>query len=134
MGTAIIYATGLTKHTKVLADYMAKRLNADIFNLKEITRINVTDFDTVIFGTPVSGGKADKRVVEFVENNKSALDGKRLMVFIDGKNDGDKMDAQCAIIKEQLGIDDVTYINAGKGCEMNDSGIPVAVDSFLARV
>ena len=38
MGKAIIYATGLTKHTKQLADYMAKELKADIFNLKQMRR------------------------------------------------------------------------------------------------
>ena len=36
---AVIYATGMTKNTKKVAEYIARNTGADIFNLKEITQI-----------------------------------------------------------------------------------------------
>ena len=112
MGKAIIYATGLTKHTKQLADYMAKELKADIFNLKQMTKINVTDYDTVIFGTGVSAGKAYKSVAEFLEANKDALAGKKLYLFIDCKVNADKEEALRDKIAEELDIADAVSINS----------------------
>lgn len=133
MGIAIIYATGFTKHTKEVADYMARELKADIFNLKQITKINMTDYDTVLFGTGVHAGKPYKPLVEFLEANRDNLAGKRTYLFIECMYNEEKGDAQCAKIAEQLGISDAVYFNT-KGCEMNEAGFPVAVDEFIARL
>lgn len=133
MGKAIIYATGLTKHTKQVAEYMAKKLDADVFNLKEITKINVTDYDTIVFGTGVHAGKPYKPLVEFLEANKDAIAGKKLHLFIECMYNDEKGDAQRDKIAEALGIPDAVYFNT-KGCEMNEAGFPVAVDEFIARL
>lgn len=133
MGTAIIYATGMTKHTKQVADYMARQLKADIFNLKDITRIDMKDYDTVIFGTGVHAGKPYKPVREFLEANRQALAGKRLVLFIECMYNGEKGDAQRDRIAEELGIPEAVYFNS-KGDEMNEAGLPKAVDEFLARL
>lgn len=131
--TAIIYATGMTKHTKGVAVYMARQLKADIFNLKQITKINVTEYDTVIFGTGIHAGKPYKPLVDFLEANRDALKGKRLYLFLDCKYNGEKGDAQCDRVAQELGIKDAVYFNA-KGCEMNEAGVPVAVDEFIAKI
>lgn len=131
--TAIIYASGMTKHTKTVADYMARQLKADVFNLKQITKINVSDYDTVVFGTGIHAGKPYKPVVEFLEANKDALKGKRLFLFIECMYNGEKGDAQRDKVAEVLGIKDAVYFNA-KGCEMNEAGVPVAVDEFIAKI
>ncbi len=133
MGKAIIYATGMTKHTKEVAEYMARQIGADIFNLKQITKINLTDFDTVVFGTGVHAGKPYKPVKEFLEANRDALAGKKLYLFIECMYNGEKGDAQRDKIAEELGIPDAVYFNT-KGCEMNEAGFPVAVDEFLSRL
>ena len=133
MGKAIIYATGMTKHTKEVAEYMARQLGADIFNLKQITKINLTDFDTVVFGTGVHAGKPYKPVKEFLEANRDALAGKKLYLFIECMYNGEKGDAQRDKIAEELGIPDAVYFNT-KGCEMNEAGFPVAVDEFVSRL
>lgn len=133
MGTAIIYATGFTKNTKGIADYMAHELKADVFNLKQITKINLTDFDDVIFGTGVHAGKPYKPLVQFLDANRDALKGKNLHLFIVCMYNGEKGDAQRDKIAEELGIQDAVYFN-NKGCEMNEAGIPVAVDEFIARI
>ena len=131
MGTAIIYATGFTKNTKDIADYMARELKADVFNLKQITKINLTDFE--IFGTGVHAGKPYKPLVQFLDANRDALKGKKLHLFIVCMYNGEKGDAQRDKIAEELGIQDAVYFN-NKGCEMNEAGIPVAVDEFIARI
>ncbi len=133
MGKAIIYATGMTKHTKQVADYMAGKLKADVFNLKQITKINLADFDTVVFGTGVHAGKPYKAVKEFIENNRDALAGKKVYLFIECMYNGEKGDAQRDKIAEELGIPDAVYFNT-KGCEMNEAGFPVAVDEFVSRL
>lgn len=132
MATAIIYATGMTKHTKAVADYMARQLKADVFNLKEITKIDLKDFDTVVFGTGIHAGKPYKQVVEFIANNKDTLASKKLHLFIDCMYNGEKGDKQRDRIAEELGISDAVYFN-NKG-EMNEAGVPVAVDEFIARL
>lgn len=123
----------MTKHTKTVADYMARQLKADVFNLKQITKINVSDYDTVVFGTGIHAGKPYKPVVEFLEANKDALKGKRLFLFIECMYNGEKGDAQRDKVAEVLGIKDAVYFNA-KGCEMNEAGVPVAVDEFIAKI
>ena len=82
MGKAVIYATGITKNTKKLAEYIAKSTGAEIFNLKEITKIDVSGFDEIIFGTGIHAGKPYKPAKEFIDNNKEALAGKKLFLFI----------------------------------------------------
>lgn len=121
----------MTKHTKAVADYMARELKADVFNLKDITRIDMKDYDTVVFGTGIHAGKPYKQLVEFLEKNRQSLEGKRVRLFIECMYNGEKGDAQRDKVAEQLGIKDAVYFNA-KGCEMNEAGVPKAVDEFIA--
>lgn len=127
--TAIIYSTGLTKNTKKIAEYIAKRKGADIFNLKEITKIDIGGYDTIVFGTGIHAGKPYKPVVDFIGNNGDALNGKKLHLFISCMYNDDKGDKQCEAVSEQLGIHDAVYFNK-KAEEMNDAGFPKAVDDF----
>lgn len=133
MGIAIIYASGMTKHTKEVAEYMARELKADIFNLKQITKINMTDYDTVLFGTGVHAGKPYKPLVQFLEANRDALAGKKTYLFIECMYNDEKGDAQRDKIAEQLGIPNAVYFNT-KSDEMNEAGFPAAVDEFIARL
>ena len=131
--TAVIYATGLTKNTKKVAEYIAKKIGADIFNLKEITLINLTEYDTVIFGTGIHTGKPYKQVVEFIDKNKDALMQKKQYLFIECMYNGEKGDAQRDAIAQELGIKNAVYFNK-KDDEMNEAGFPKAVDEFIARL
>ncbi len=131
--TAVIYATGLTKNTKKVAEYIAKKIGADIFNLKEITLINLTEYDTVIFGTGIHAGKPYKQVVEFIDKNKDALMQKKQYLFIECMYNGEKGDAQRDAIAQELGIKNAVYFNK-KDNEMNEAGFPKAVDEFIARL
>ncbi len=131
--SAVIYATGMTKNTKTVAEYIAKKTDSDIFNLKEITLINIDEYDTIIFGTGIHAGKPYKPLVGFLEKNKDNLNGKKLHLFIECMFNGEKGDKQRDAVAEMLGIHDAVYFNK-KAEEMNDAGLPAAVDDFIARL
>ena len=131
--TAVIYATGMTKNTKKVAEYIARQIGADIFNLKEITMINTTEDDTIAIGTGIHAGKPYKQLVEYIEKNKDSLVQKRLFLFIECMYNGEKGDAQRDAVAEQLGIQKAVYFNK-KADEMNEAGFPKAVDDFIAEL
>ena len=130
---AVIYATGMTKNTKKVAEYIARNTGADIFNLKEITQINMSEYDRIVFGTGIHAGKPYKPLVDFVEKNKGQLSGKRLHLFLECMYNGEKGDKQLEAVSQQLGISDAVYFNK-KADEMNEAGFPKAVDDFIARL
>ena len=123
----------MTKNTKQVAEYIARKTGSDIFNLKEITLINMDEYDSVIFGTGIHAGKPYKPLVEFLEKNKDNLNGKKLHLFIECMFNGEKGDKQRDAVAEMLGIHDAVYFNK-KADEMNDAGLPAAVDEFIARL
>lgn len=131
--SAVIYATSMTKNTKKVAEYIAKKTDSDIFNLKEITLINMDEYDTIVFGTGIHAGKPYKPLVEFLEKNQDKLAGKKLHLFIECKYNGEKGDKQRDAVAEALGILDAVYFNK-KAEEMNDAGLPAAVDDYIARL
>ena len=131
--SAVIYATGITKNTKNVAEYIAKKTGSDVFNLKEITLINMDEYDTIIFGTGIHAGKPYKPLVEFLDKNKDNLNGKKLHLFIECMYNGEKGDKQRDAVAEMLGIHDAVYFNK-KAEEMNDAGLPAAVDDYIARL
>ena len=133
MGKAVIYATGITKNTKKLAEYIAKSTGAEIFNLKEITKIDVSGFDEIIFGTGIHAGKPYEPVREFIDNNKEALADKKLFLFISCMYNDEKGDKQCETVSNEFGISDAVYFNK-KAEEMNEAGFPAAVDEFIKRL
>ncbi len=131
--TAVIYATGMTKNTKKAAEYIAKKLGADIFNLKEITIINVSEYDTIVFGTGIHAGKPYKPLVDYLEKNRDSLAQKKLSLFIECMYNGEKGDKQCEAVAQQLGIQRAVYFNK-KADEMNEAGFPKAIDDFIAEL
>lgn len=131
--SAVLYAPGISKNTKRLADYIAKRTDSDIFNLKEFTLIDVSEYDKLIFGTAVLLGKPQKPLVEFLEKNKDNFNGKKLYLFLDGVGDDEKGEKLRDSIAESLGIHDAVSFSK-KSEEMNDAGFPAAVDDYIARL
>ncbi len=130
---AILYASGVTKNTDRIAHYIAKKVDADIFNLKEITLIDLKEYKTIVFGTGIHAGKPYKPVVSFIQNNKGQLDGKDVKLFICCMYNDDKGKNQCSKVSEELGVPDAVFFNK-KEKEMNEEGIPSSVDAFAARL
>ena len=130
---AVIYATGITKNTKKYAKYIADRAGADIFNLDEISLIDISGYDTIVFGTGIHAGKPYKPLVQYIETKRPLLADKRLFLFISCMYNGEKGDAQCQEVSKQLGVPKAVYFNK-KGMEMNEAGFPKAVDDLIAEL
>ena len=133
MGKAVIYATGLTKNTQPLASYIAKKAGADIFNLKDLMRLDLSGYDEIVFGTSVHGAAADKLVMDFVEQNKDVLAAKKLHLFVLTKSTGEKAEQECAAMAQLLGIPEAVCFPK-KSEETNDAGLPAVVDDFVAKL
>ncbi len=133
MKAAVIYATGVTKNTKAVAEYIAGKTGADTFNLKDITKIDLSGYDTLVFGTGIHAGKPYKQLVEFLQANKDAIAGKKTHLFIECLYNGEKGDAQRDKVAQELGFPEAVYFNK-KAEKMNEAGLPAAVDDFIARL
>ena len=131
--TVILYASGMTKNTKRLAEYIGKRVDADLFDLKEMTLIDVSGYETVVFGTGIHAGKPYKPVLKFVEDNRKSLEGKDVKLFISCMYNDEKGRNQCAKVSKEFGIPDAVFFNK-KEPQMNDDGFPASVDAFIARL
>ncbi len=131
--TAILYASGMTKNTKRLAEYIARKVDADTFNLKEMTLIDVSGYETIVFGTGIHAGKPYKQVLSYVQANKKALEGKDVKLFISCMYNDEKGKDQCAKVSKEFGIPDAVFFNK-KEPQMNDDGFPASVDAFIARL
>jgi menaquinone-dependent protoporphyrinogen IX oxidase len=134
MAKALIYATNfMTRNNILLAKYISKNAGTDIFNLKDLMRLNLDAYDTIIFGTANINGKPDKLVGEFILNNKEVLASKKLYLYVICSKDDEKTDEQVKHIAEELGIKDVSKVHK-KGEEKDEAGFSTDVDAFIEKV
>ena len=131
MAKALIFATSfMTKGNIPIAKYISKNAQTDIFNLKDLMRLNLDAYDTIIFGTANNGGKADKLVAEFVQNNQDVLSKKKKFLYVLSAKNDEKTQEQANAIAAELGVDDA-FVIPKKEEEMNESGFPSSVDRFI---
>ncbi len=129
--TAVIYASKLGKTRKV-GNYIAKSINADMFDLKKQTMINMSAYNRIIFGTGIHAGKPYKSLVTFLEVNKAELAKKKTSLFICCMYNDEKGQAQCERVSGELGIAEAVFFD-GKS-EKNEEGFEIAVDDFIAKL
>lgn len=135
MGKALIFATGFLTKKKYtpIAKYISKNAQTDIFDLKDLMRLNLDAYDTIIFGSNNNGGKADKLLAEFVAENQGILAGKKKYLYVLISKDDEKERAEAAAVAQELGLDDAFCIPM-KSEEKNESGFAPAIDDFIARI
>lgn len=135
MAKALIFATSFMTKKKYtpIAKYISKNANTDIFDLKDLMRLNLDAYDTIIFGSANNGGKADKLVAEFVSTNQDVLAGKKKHLYVLISKDNEKEQAEAAAVAEELGMSDVFCIPL-KSEETNESGYPAAIDEFISKL
>ncbi len=130
MTIALIYTTGLLKTNMPLAKYISKQAKTDIFNLKDLSRLNLEAYDTILFGTANKSGKPDQPVLDFIGANKDVLKNKKLMLYVTVNDLSDKSLEQAQAIAEIMGIENpVCLPKKGEG----DSFAP-EVDAFIATL
>ena len=109
MKTAIIYAS---KHgtTETVAVSIAKKLSenneVELFSIKKNPNPDISDFGTVILGTPIYAGQASGKMQKFCKNNEQALLQKKTGLFVCGmepdraKREKELADAYPAVLSE----------------------------------
>ena len=87
MKTAIIYATTHGTTEKV-AQQIEKQLgNSQLFNLKQIKNIDLSQFDQVVIGGSIHAGQIQSRVKNFCKLNMVDLLQKRVALYVCGMNE-----------------------------------------------
>ncbi len=91
MKTLIVFSSkyGTTQNC---GELLKKGLNHDVnmINLKNSYSVNLKEYDVVIIGCSIYAGRAQKKVVKFIENNKEALQTKKIGLFVCCKEEGEK--------------------------------------------
>jgi len=128
---AIVYSS-TTGKTRKIADYIAKELKADIFDLKKQTVIDLSEYSHVIFGTGIHAGKPYRAVVDFLRKNQDQLSKKKTSLFIACMYDDKKGEDQTKKVSEALGITDAFFF-AGRG-DKNEAGLNASVDVFIGEM
>jgi len=125
---AIIYSSKLGK-TRKISEYIAKELNADLFDLKKQTVIDMSKYDHIIFGTGIHAGKPYKPLVEFLAKNEEQLLKKKTTLFLSCMYDDMKGTKQLEKVSGELKIRDAFFFH-GK-TEKSEEGIEKSVDEFI---
>ena len=129
--TAIIYSSFAGKTRKV-ANYIAGKLNADIFDLKVQSNIDLSGFSRVIIGTGVHAGKPYSRVTKFIEDNRSELNDKEVVLFISCMYNGERAENQCSDITKDYDLSNSVFFSTRS--EKNGAGLSKDVDVFIERM
>ncbi len=129
---AIIYSSSLGGHVAEAAGYIAKELDADIFDLKKQSKINMSSYGRIIIGTGIHAGRPFGNVASFVKDNKAVLETKKTSLFICCLYKGSRGDAQCERVSRDLGIPDASYFpDSG---ERDENGVKKELASFVQRM
>ena len=129
--TAIIYSSFAGKTRKV-ANYIAGKLNADIFDLKVQSNIDLSGFSRVIIGTGVHAGRPYSRVTKFIEDNRSELNDKEVVLFISCMYNGERAENQCSDITKDYDLSNSVFFSTRS--EKNGAGLSKDVDVFIERM
>lgn len=132
MKTAIVYGSGFTGHTRKMAEYLATRFEADLFNVKEMGDFPFEEYDRIVIGTNVYFRKAHKRIVEFATQYSDRIANKKPVLYICCGSKGEKAAEQGKAISDKLLIP--TYFIFPNSGEKNKSGMPIAVEDLIAKI
>ena len=76
MKTAVFYLSR-TGNTKRFAETISESLKVPLFDVTTFQPASATDYDLLIIGTPVTGGKAAPEVFSFVQKLPEGVNKKR---------------------------------------------------------
>ena len=129
MKKAVVYASKLGR-TRKTAEYIAKALDADLFDVKKVR--SVSDYDLVVFGSGIYAGGISGPLRTFIESDLHVLRGKRTAFFVCCRFDGEKAEAQLAGATEILGNTLVSAYFSGK--RKNDHDADNKLRAFIGSV
>lgn len=76
--------------TKAYAEWIASELNGDIYDLKNVNRHILQEYDTIVLGSGLYAGKV--KGINLIVNNYESLKDKKLVLFTCGSDDYSKME------------------------------------------
>jgi len=129
--TAVIYSSFAGK-TRKIANYIAGKLDADIFDLKVQSNIDLSGFSRIIVGTGVHAGRPYSRVTKFIEENRSLLNDKEVVLFISCLYNGERAENQCSEITKEYDLSNSVFFSTRS--EKNEAGLSKDVDVFIERM
>lgn len=129
--TVIIYSS-TTGTTRKVAKYLAQKLDADVFDLKQQTNIDLTPYKKIVIGTGVHAGNPYGKVTRFVEDHEQVFLSKQVSLFVCCLFKGERAEKQVQDIANDYHISNAVYFSS-RG-EKNSEGICKDVDSFIERM
>lgn len=129
MKRAIVFTSkfGVTQRT---ADYIAKALGADLFDLRRRSPA-LTGYDMVIFGSGIYMGRMPRSIRTFITNHMHELEDKKMAVFVCCTFDGDKAERQLALATEFMGKLTARVFMSGR--HKGELGIDVKSADFFVK-
>lgn len=129
--TAIIY-TSFTGKTRKIAKYIAENLGADQFDLKLQSNVDISSYSRIILGTGVHAGRPYSRLTKFIEDYRTELNDKEIVLYISCAYGGERAENQCSDIAKDYQLSNSVYFtNRG---EKNAAGLSKDVDVFIERM
>lgn len=129
--TVIIYSSK-TGNTRKVAEYLADKLGADKFDLKQQSNIDLTPYKKIIIGTGVHAGNPYSRVSKFVEDHSEVFLQKQVSLFVSCLFKGERAEKEVQDIAKEYHISNAVYFST-RG-EKNSEGISKDADAFIERM
>lgn len=98
MKTAIIYKSIHHGNTKIIAEVISEALEADSFNLKDVDKDIIQDYDLIGFGSGIYFNKPHKKLVKFIDNLNNVKSKKAFVFTTSGRGKSEYND----ILKNKL--------------------------------
>lgn len=132
MNDIVVIYSSFTGKTRAVSKYLAKKLDADIFDLKLQSNIDLSYYKTVILGTGVHAGKPYGPLTKFVEGHIEELRDKEVFLFVCCLFKGERAENQVSSIAKEYDISNAVYFSSRS--EKNDEKLSKDVDVFIERV
>ena len=89
MKVLITYNSVHRGNTEKIANAMASAIDADIMKYDEVDGYNILDYDLIGFGSGIYYGKANKKLMEFIDNLPPVKNRKAFVFTTSGKGNPD---------------------------------------------
>ena len=91
MGNYVVIYKSKTGFTEKYASWIAEELNCEKYPLENVSMVDLSDYDVIIFGGGVRAGKIGG--IKFLNKTRVSLPNKRLVIFATGATPPDENEA-----------------------------------------
>jgi len=131
-GTAIIFASSIGGHVRAASENLAKVLDADVFDLKKQSDIELSGYTKVILGTGVHAGRPYSKMNTFINTHREEIDSRNPSLFICCMYKGEKGANQASKVGQGYLISDVSFFPDSS--EKDENGLSIEMRAFVERM